>query len=782
MSAQPLPRALSAASMTAASRTRLFGSGLLAALVVLAAAATPVLGPAHAATVATPEDLLVVDCLLPGQMRRLGQQASFLSARRPIRTTQSDCAIRGGEYVAYDRADYRTALRVWQGAAEAGDAEAQNHVGEILLKGLGTAPDPVAAAAWFEKAAAQGHRRAQANLALLFEQGAGVARDPLRALNLYRSAAGAGDALLYASVVQVEFEKRDATIAAQRAEITALQSRVQALEAELAQRREAIASVEAEARDLRAQLEAARDRAGADDAELVAQRERVAAQEAELQQLRERIAAQRAALERRQAEAEQLGRAQAADATALAEQQQRLAQALSSGQQALSTLGSELGRAEQDAARERDAYAARIAALEAELDARKQEDWNLMKLLESQLAQRESSLRAQQVEIAALQQQLALGGGALLASASPRLEVISPALALTRSSGGAAVRSGSGRQAVVGRVSQPQLVERLRINELPVVLAENGLFRASVEVPPEGLDVRIEALSLRGEIAELKFSLLPTAAGAAPAPSGPRAGQLPRDLRLGRYHALVIGNNSYADDAFPALASAVNDATAVAQLLRERYGHETRLLLNASRMDMLSALAELRERLKPEDNLLVYYAGHGELAEDGREGYWIPVDARADAPETWVANRAISDLLEGMPSRHVLVVADSCYAGALTGAALPVYAATEPGADWGEWVRGLAGSRSRLALTSGGLQPVPDAGSGRHSYFARAFLNVLQDNTRVIEGARVYREINSALALAALDAPVSQVPQYAPIQFAGHEAGEFFLQPAARGR
>jgi hypothetical protein len=92
-------------------------------------------------------------------------------------------------------------------------------------------------------------------------------------------------------------------------------------------------------------------------------------------------------------------------------------------------------------------------------------------------------------------------------------------------------------------------------------------------------------------------------------------------------------------------------------------------------------------------------------------------------------------------------------------------------------VRNLNSSRSRLALTSGGLQPVPDSGSGRHSYFARAFLNVLQDNNRVLEGARLYREINASLALAALDAPVSQVPRYAPIQFAGHEAGEFFFRP-----
>ena len=49
-------------------------------------------------------DLEIVDCLLPGQVRQLGN-SSFLSQRRPMRTTASECSIRGGEYVAYDRAD-----------------------------------------------------------------------------------------------------------------------------------------------------------------------------------------------------------------------------------------------------------------------------------------------------------------------------------------------------------------------------------------------------------------------------------------------------------------------------------------------------------------------------------------------------------------------------------------------------------------------------------------------------------------------------------------------------
>ena len=94
------------------------------------------------------DELLVVDCLLPGRVRQLGQQMTYLTARRPIKTTASDCAIRGGEYTAYDRASYATALKVWLEPAKAGDAQAQNYVGEIYEKGIGLAPDYAAAATW----------------------------------------------------------------------------------------------------------------------------------------------------------------------------------------------------------------------------------------------------------------------------------------------------------------------------------------------------------------------------------------------------------------------------------------------------------------------------------------------------------------------------------------------------------------------------------------------------------------------------------------------------------
>ena len=90
----------------------------LVILTLSACAAPPTTQQQAAATqgMVTRQDLEIVDCLLPGQVRQLGN-TTYLTQRRPTRTTASDCRIRGGEYVAFDRADLKSALRVWMAAA-----------------------------------------------------------------------------------------------------------------------------------------------------------------------------------------------------------------------------------------------------------------------------------------------------------------------------------------------------------------------------------------------------------------------------------------------------------------------------------------------------------------------------------------------------------------------------------------------------------------------------------------------------------------------------------------
>ncbi|MEP6934783.1 MAG: caspase family protein, partial [Nitrospirota bacterium] len=132
----------------------------------------------------------VVDCLLPGQIRQLGTQVTYVTARRPIRTTAEDCAIRGGEYVALDRADYGTAMKVWMSAAQGGDPDAQYYVGVLYEKGAEGQPNFSQAAGWYQKAAERGISRAAVNLGRLYEQGLGVEKNDDTARAWYAKASG----------------------------------------------------------------------------------------------------------------------------------------------------------------------------------------------------------------------------------------------------------------------------------------------------------------------------------------------------------------------------------------------------------------------------------------------------------------------------------------------------------------------------------------------------------------------------------------------------------------
>ncbi|MBN51016.1 MAG: peptidase C14 [Spongiibacteraceae bacterium] len=237
---------------------------ILLATVISACGSSP--NTEQAGQPANQEELIagmhIVDCLLPGQVRSLGNQ-TYITARRPIKTTASDCNIRGGEYVAYDRADYKSALNVWMPAAKAGDADAQVNVGEIFEKGLGTEPNYQAAAIWYEKSAAQGNERALFNLGTLYEQGLGVPANKLKALNLYRQAWGLPeDNVIFQTTARKEQEQLRAAlaeeIAAKDTQVRLLQKQISSLQEKLkaaAKARPASAGSTSADHDLRAEME-----------------------------------------------------------------------------------------------------------------------------------------------------------------------------------------------------------------------------------------------------------------------------------------------------------------------------------------------------------------------------------------------------------------------------------------------------------------------------------------------------------------------------------------------
>lgn len=238
---------------------------------------------------------------------------------------------------------------------------------------------------------------------------------------------------------------------------------------------------------------------------------------------------------------------------------------------------------------------------------------------------------------------------------------------------------------------------------------------------------------------------------------------LPRgNLEYGNYHALIIGNNAYT--RITPLESATKDARRLAEILTSEYRFRTTLLLDASRDAIISHLTQYRRTLGPQDNLLIFYAGHGWLDEAADEGYWLPIDADADDPARWLSNSTLTTSIRTIKAKHILVIADSCFSGKLTrGANINVR-----GQDY---VSRLVAKKARTVMTSGGLEPVVDSGGeDGHSVFASALFHALETNTGVLDTSLMFNVIRREVALNA-----DQFPEYGDIRKAGHAGGDFIF-------
>ena len=285
-----------------------------------------------------------------------------------------------------------------------------------------------------------------------------------------------------------------------------------------------------------------------------------------------------------------------------------------------------------------------------------------------------------------------------------------------------------------------------------------------------------------GQLASLPTQTREPVARTPAAALDPRAqARLVKGMDFGRYYALIIGNQDY--QILEHLQTPRNDAERAGQILREKYGFTVQIIEDANDVAMLRALNDLNKVLQPNDNLLIYYAGHGTRLKTANvdAGYWLPVNAERPPDDTfWVANEQITAHLARLPARRILVVADSCYAGLLS---------TDPGVTmFGtetqfslDYVKYKLPKRTRLLLASGGDQPVLDAGGEGDSVFARAFIDVLGSNSGILTTPSLFAQVQEKVKTGAARNHFSQVPEFKAIKAAGHELGDFFFIPRDLG-
>jgi len=244
----------------------------------------------------------------------------------------------------------------------------------------------------------------------------------------------------------------------------------------------------------------------------------------------------------------------------------------------------------------------------------------------------------------------------------------------------------------------------------------------------------------------------------------------------GLYRAVVIGNNDYRDpkQVWRPLKTAVNDASTIASILSSKYAfYEVKLLQNASRRQILSALTDVQEKSQPQDSILIYYAGHGWQNPKTKEAFWVPVDAEGLDDATFISNARIREKLAVIAdnANHVLLLSDSCFSGTLLSAsrgAQITYSKENDG-----YFRKIARRKSVQILAAGGSEFVDDdyKQSG-HSPFSYFLINELKDNSdRYMAFSSLAINVSQLVARN-----VDQTPQSGAMHKAGDEGGQFIFK------
>ena len=172
---------------------------------------------------------------------------------------------------------------------------------------------------------------------------------------------------------------------------------------------------------------------------------------------------------------------------------------------------------------------------------------------------------------------------------------------------------------------------------------------------------------------------------------------------------VIININIGLNDA------AVRDAKKIAEILTNKYNFEVTSLIDSNREEIMNTIFQMRSNLKENDNLLIYFAGHGELDEEAERGYWIPIDGDIANPTKWISNQYIIDQLKASKAKHIMVIADSCFSASLMRGNNDI--------NVNNSLNQLSKMKTRVILTSGGLGPVFDGGGdNNHSVFASVLI------------------------------------------------------------
>jgi len=335
------------------------------------------------------------------------------------------------------------------------------------------------------------------------------------------------------------------------------------------------------------------------------------------------------------------------------------------------------------------------------------------------------------------------------------------------------LKCGERNPIVKGRTNDASGIKEVRINDIPVPVLPSGIFSYTVNMKEKEdyMDVKIEVMDNNGNVTSKTFTLnyikgykknddVQTETPIASTEDASEEAKYEAGPKFTRNYALFIGINKY--EHWMDLNNTILDCREVSRTLLEKYDFDASRMVflyneRATRSGILSVLDSIGEKLTANDNLLIYYAGHGFYDSTKIEGYWVPQDGQNDKPYTYVSNKEILSSIRGMKTQHTFLIADACFSGSI-------------------FVRGNSKpneySKSRWAFTSGGIEYVEDGVPGRNSPFATYLIQELAHNPRpAIRADDLVSAVTEKVAHNA-----NQTPKGMPMKDVGDEGGVFIFR------
>ncbi|NJD90229.1 MAG: hypothetical protein FIA91_01720 [Geobacter sp.] len=354
------------------------------------------------------------------------------------------------------------------------------------------------------------------------------------------------------------------------------------------------------------------------------------------------------------------------------------------------------------------------------------------------------------------------GGRVAIIPATASLDTTPPSIDITSPdvSRGVKIMATETKTLVRGRASDESGVVSVTVNGIMARLDDKGNFAAELFLKPGENAVSVVSVDTRGNQGMKRFAIFRQIDSLPPAQEVAQTGTL-----FGTNYALIIGIQNYSDSNINSLDQPLQDAQRLYETLTRYYTFtpdNVTLLRNPDRISIIQAFDQLAQKTTDNDSVLIFYAGHGFWDERLKQGFWLPSNALRKSRAEWLSNGTIRDYINGIKSRHTLLIADACFSGGIFKTRSAFSEATSD-------IKELQKLPSRKAMTSGAMKEVPD----KSVFIEYLVKRLTQNKDQFLSSEQLFASFRQAVISNSRN---NQVPQFGEIRETGDEGGDFVFE------